>query len=492
MNRNSVILIVDDEESARDTLEALLASGGYDLKFAIDGPSGLEMAKETRPDLVLLDVMMPGMDGFEVCRKLREMEEINNVPIVLVTALDDQDSKLRGIEAGADDFVSKPYDTTELRARVKTITRLDRYRRTAEEQNKFKWVISNSEEAYLILGENSTIQYANRQARRYLHLSEDEDSIVDITFDELVLTYFNLQPSDSWNTTEDLLRPGDAPRYLVRRDSPTAQPVWLRADVLEVSGSSTDQIVLRLTNVTDDIAKQRMMWSFHFQVKLRTPMTSLTWFIDLLNEFRESPEDILTFINEARKNAINLQDRVRAIFEYVDAPMQMQNGSGACRVSTLSSVASDVARNLEIASIRVETDGIVPDETARIGLTARQLELVMAQLFENAHKFHPDGTPDAFVSISLHDDVLRITVTDDGQHVPPEHLDLVWIPYFQAEKYFTGNVPGMGLGLSTVAAMVWEAGGSCRMRNREDRDGVIVELEFPLIREPRSTEMLAV
>jgi DNA-binding response OmpR family regulator len=121
MRHSSTILIVDDESAGRDTLEALLMVQGYNLAFA--------KAAELTPDLILLDVMMPGMDGFEVCRRLRTDPLLTEVPVIMVTALDDRDSRLRGIEAGADDFVTKPFDRAELRARVRTITRLNRYRR---------------------------------------------------------------------------------------------------------------------------------------------------------------------------------------------------------------------------------------------------------------------------------------------------------------------------------------------------------------------------
>jgi DNA-binding response OmpR family regulator len=129
MRHSSTILIVDDEPAGRDTLEALLMAQGYNLAFASNGPEALAKAAELTPDLILLDVMMPGMDGFEVCRRLRTDPLLTEVPVIMVTALDDRDSRLRGIEAGADDFVTKPFDRAELRARVRTITRLNRYRR---------------------------------------------------------------------------------------------------------------------------------------------------------------------------------------------------------------------------------------------------------------------------------------------------------------------------------------------------------------------------
>jgi signal transduction histidine kinase len=123
----STILIVDDEPSARITLEAILGEEGYNLEMAETGREALEKAAILTPDLILLDVMMPGMNGFEVCRKLRSTPGLAEVPIVILTALEDHFFLLRGIESGADDFLTKPVDRQELIARVRTITRLNRY-----------------------------------------------------------------------------------------------------------------------------------------------------------------------------------------------------------------------------------------------------------------------------------------------------------------------------------------------------------------------------
>ncbi|MFA6286326.1 MAG: response regulator [Opitutaceae bacterium] len=134
MNPSSTILVVDDIAANRETLRELLDPENCRLVEAADGKTALRMAAESPPDLVLLDVMMPGMDGFEVCRKLRADTRLAEVPVIMVTALDDQASRLAGLEAGADDFVTKPFNRFELRARVRTITRLNRYRRLHEAQ----------------------------------------------------------------------------------------------------------------------------------------------------------------------------------------------------------------------------------------------------------------------------------------------------------------------------------------------------------------------
>ena len=145
---DSLILIVDDSPVGRQALESLLKNQGYQLAFAADGQEALNQANALMPDLILLDVMMPLMDGFEVCRHLRTNPALSEVPVVLVTALDDKESRLQGIEAGADDVITKPFDRAELRARVRTITRLNRYRKLRDEHQRLQRALSELQATY--------------------------------------------------------------------------------------------------------------------------------------------------------------------------------------------------------------------------------------------------------------------------------------------------------------------------------------------------------
>ena len=118
------VLIVDDESSGRDALEALLYQEGYELAFARDGYEALSAIADAPPDTVLLDVMMPNLDGFEVCRHIKGDARWQHISVVLVTALDSKEDIVRGLDAGADEFLSKPVNGPELRARVRTMLRI--------------------------------------------------------------------------------------------------------------------------------------------------------------------------------------------------------------------------------------------------------------------------------------------------------------------------------------------------------------------------------
>src|SRR5207247_8295952 len=129
----SRILVVDATPHNLKLLDAVLAPRGYDVDTAISGAEALEKAAAAAPDLVLSDIVMPGMDGYELCRRLRADPATRFVPVVMVTASGDQE-KVKAIEAGADDFILKPFNQAELLARVRSLLRIKLYHDTIEAQ----------------------------------------------------------------------------------------------------------------------------------------------------------------------------------------------------------------------------------------------------------------------------------------------------------------------------------------------------------------------
>jgi class 3 adenylate cyclase len=128
------VLVVDDDPDMVAYLTRLLRTEGMDAEAALDGEQAFALIADSPPGLVLLDVMMPGVSGFDICRKLKADEATALVPIVLITALEDTESRVRGIEAGADDFLSKPVNREELLARIRTLRRLHEMRKELEER----------------------------------------------------------------------------------------------------------------------------------------------------------------------------------------------------------------------------------------------------------------------------------------------------------------------------------------------------------------------
>ncbi|HEX5011899.1 MAG TPA: SpoIIE family protein phosphatase [Planctomycetota bacterium] len=129
------ILVVDDAADNRRLIEGILRLEGYALSFAHDGEQALAVAEENPPDLVLLDVIMPGLDGFETCRRLKERAATAEVPVIFLTGLDDSADKVRGLRLGAVDWVAKPFNPAEVRARVSNQVRLRQLQRSLRQAN---------------------------------------------------------------------------------------------------------------------------------------------------------------------------------------------------------------------------------------------------------------------------------------------------------------------------------------------------------------------
>ncbi len=143
------ILVVDDAEENIKLVTEILnrPNREYDILSAQDGYEALQLVKQFTPDLIMLDVVMPGIDGFEVCRILKEDELTRLIPVVMITALDSQQDRLRGLEAGVDDFISKPFNVYELLARVKNLLKLRSYINELEHAEQVIFSLARAVEA---------------------------------------------------------------------------------------------------------------------------------------------------------------------------------------------------------------------------------------------------------------------------------------------------------------------------------------------------------
>lgn len=472
-----MILIVDDEEIGRRMLRRLLESEGYHVECAENGSAGIEKARTLIPDLILLDVVMPVIDGYEVCEILRRDPDLAEVPVIMLTSLDDSESRLRGLEAGADDFLSKPVKPEELRARARTVTRLNRYRRLRTERARFGWVVDNADEGYLLVDEQGGLLYANSKAKKFLGLSQAAKGR-DVM--EILKRRFKLRPPERWSNWPAL--PADETLHLLRPESPRAPAVWLavRTQAHDVGGQR--EFLLQLRDVTQERATQRCVWTFESLVshKLRTPLTKIQLGLSVIEKKagRLSREKIQEFAGHANEGVADLKRQLEGVLGYINAPTAVPEGEGF-PLAELSRLMNEVVAQLEIAPVVPQLAERLP---ANIFLSTQAVELILLELCQNSKKFHPENTPQVEVRVRGSGDRVVLEVEDDGVSLTPEQLQRALQPYYQGERSFTGQVHGMGLGLSLVCSMIWEVGGECSLRNREDGDGVVVELRIPTTR----------
>lgn len=181
-----LILIIEDEQQINEILTIQLGKEGYKTISAFDGIRGVEMALTENPDLILLDVMLPGMDGWEVCKKIREH---SGVPIIMLTAREDEVDKILGLELGADDYITKPYSARELTARIKANLRRSAYDVPAP---------AKSDEVNTIVSGDLTINIERYEVAK-------NDNVIDITLREFELLKFLAMQPDKIFSREKLL-----------------------------------------------------------------------------------------------------------------------------------------------------------------------------------------------------------------------------------------------------------------------------------------------
>jgi two-component system cell cycle response regulator len=487
----STVLIVDDEREACEVLEMWLKPQGYRLAFATSGAEALAQAINLVPDLILLDIMMPDMDGFEVCRRLRAHPLLAEVPILMITALTDRQSRLKGIDAGADDFISKTFDGIELRARVRSITRLNRYRRLLVERVRFRWVVERAEDGYLIVGEDDQVLYANPRARLYLGLAGQGSQPISGRFLELVGTEYHCEPRESWENWPEQPS-GQPPRYLVRPETLTARAFWLKVDVLNLPKGPDMAKTVCLRDVTEQMNTLRDMSGFHALIthKLLTPIGHMVGNLDLLVQYyhdQVSIPEVAELFETAHRGGRRLNRELNDVVRYLRDLSSLARERLPCDLARIQPLVTQISEMLRLTSVRVSYRECASD--ACVSLSERAIELILWEVLENAKKFHPRQGPTVEISITcLGSGKVCLRFSDDGLTLSPEQLAQVWTPYYQGEKHFTGEVAGVGLGLTMVATLVWGVGGTCRICNRTPGPGVVVELILPLVLDRQRAE----
>jgi signal transduction histidine kinase len=271
----------------------------------------------------------------------------------------------------------------------------------------------------------------------------------------------------------------------VRPESLAAQAFWLQVDVLHLPSGPDAGWIVRLRDVTTQMALQRDMYEFHAMVahKLNMPLTVVLGGLELLASPASelSSAEVADLLEMALQAAQRLHGEIEDILQYLEVPGLVQRGIGF-NLSQLQPIVAEISADLGLKSVSVSGQEGLGE--ARVVLSQRPIELVLWEILENARKFHPKQAPTVEVLISRSSlKEASIQICDDGLTLSPEQLAQAWTPYYQGEKYFTGQATGMGLGLPMVASLVWGVGGTCRIYNREEGLGVVVELVLPLAKD---------
>ncbi|AJD92987.1 MULTISPECIES: response regulator YycF [Jeotgalibacillus] len=216
------ILVVDDEKPIADILQFNLKKEGYEVHCAYDGDEALEKVEEIKPDLILLDIMLPGRDGMEVCREVRKNYEM---PIIMLTAKDSEIDKVLGLELGADDYVTKPFSTRELVARVKAnMRRHQALKGQVEEENLTNeitvGVLTIHPDAYMVTKRGETIELTHREFELLHYLSKHIGQVM--TREHLLQTVWGYDYYGDVRTVDVTVR-----RLREKIEDNPSHPLWI-------------------------------------------------------------------------------------------------------------------------------------------------------------------------------------------------------------------------------------------------------------------------
>ncbi|MBK8046122.1 MAG: HAMP domain-containing histidine kinase [Anaerolineales bacterium] len=272
---------------------------------------------------------------------------------------------------------------------------------------------------------------------------------------------------------------------MVQPETVTARAFWLRADGMDLPDAGSIGRVVRLHDVTSQMSNYQDMRRFHTSVvhKLRTPLIAMHGSFSLLASYGNemSGAEVEEFARTALQGIERLKGEIDDVLQYINAPVLAISGE-TIQLQQLPDKATEIGAQLGVESITVTVPPGM-DEVS-ISLTPQALDTILWELFENSTKFHPDHAPKVEVIVTQTDvNALTVLIRDDGVTLSPEQLRWVWTPYIQGEKYFTGEAPGMGLGLALVAALIWHVGGDVTLNNRNDGPGVEVWLHLPTFEE---------
>lgn len=481
--KSSQVLLITSTASTRDQLRELLEGTQFAVETTENAESGIRKAEELMPVVILVDLEGNHGHSFETCRLLRADRLLANIPIIMLSYRTDRDARAAGLSAGVNDFIEKPFDGLEVYARLTTLARLSTYQFMLTDLTRFSWMVEHAQEGYLMLDKSGAIHYANEHAQHLLNISAE---YLGLPFRKVVERIYLPEPIETWEAWDE----DPSPCFLVQPESPTARTVWVVLEALDTPMGAEYQRIVRLRDVTERMSIYHDMRRFHTVVahKLRTPMSIMYTNINLIKNKLDmlSPEEVKDFAKGAIGGADRLVAQIRQILTYIDAPLAINMGD-PLKLEQVPDILNNVSEVLGCKQISLS----LPEELKpiQIALTVDAMEMIFQELVENARKFHPSHYPHIEIAITRSGpEIIHIRVADDGMNLSTEQIKWALLPYFQGEKDFTGELPGMGLGLPIVATLVWKAGGHVRLHNQPAKAGIIVDMAVPFESAARKIE----
>jgi PAS domain S-box-containing protein len=487
------ILVIDDEIHNRKLLEVLLRTDGYQTRSAANGEEALASVASAPPDLILLDIMMPGMDGYQVASILKAAAATANIPIIMVTALIDPNARMAGLVAGVEEFLTKPVDRAEVSIRVRNLLRLktlaDLLRhhnsileqqvqaRTADLQ-RFRTAMDASSDAIFLVN-CATMNFVEFNATACEMLGytraglfqEGPARIARLTRQELAGEYRSLLAREGGSGPSEIgLRRADGSvlQAEVHRRPQRHGSDWIMVEtVRDITERKRYEETLRdATYQAEQASRAKTEFLANMSHEIRTPMNAVVGLADLLGQTSLSKEqtDTLGKVKLASNALLVLLNNVLDASKIEAGELILESASFDLR-DVLRQQCAVFAAQARAKGIAFEFD--VADELPkRLDGDANRLGQILINLLSNAVKFTERGTVTLRVrqfAITSKRATLCFVVGDTGIGIAPEVQAGLFVPFVQGDGSTTRRYGGSGLGLSIARSLANLMGGDVRL-----------------------------
>jgi two-component system, cell cycle sensor histidine kinase PleC len=493
-----LILIADDDETERFLQRQVLEPEGFQIVEAKNGAAALDAFNEHKPDLVILDVMMPEMSGFEVCQALRTLPGGRNTPILMATALDDVDSIERAYRVGATDFIDKPINWPVLPHRVRYLLRAHEtlrnlvvsQRRLAEAQRmagigNFRWLphsklVECSAELCRMFGLGERARSLPVRALLRHIPSPDRAAVIralrralaGVTIDIDHHIVANGGEIRALSLRAEISADGDEPAYL----QGSCQDITERKRNEEVLAAARDEAR------TADASKTAFLAAMSHE--LRTPLNAIIGFSEMIAEQAFGPIGQRRYIDYAR----NTGQAGRQMLDFVVDVLtiaQLEAGRFTLELETIDlpeavEAILDDYRQSEAAGSR-EITLTVTGRPNPVSADRRALQQMLEKLLSNAAKFSAADLPIRVTIAGGEEGFTQISVADRGSGITPELAEMAIQPFRQVDGRLARKHGGTGLGLSIVNRLTERHGGRLRIDSAPGQ-GTCVSIDLPAAR----------
>jgi signal transduction histidine kinase len=513
-----LILIADDDEMERFLQREVLEPAGFDIVEAKSGAAAVQLFAECKPDLVVLDVMMPEMNGFEACQAIRALPAGRNAPVLMATALDDIDSIDQAYRAGATDFIGKPINWPVLPHHVRYMLRAHEtlehltvsQQHLAEAQRiagigNFRWLprtmlIECSAELCRMFGLGDGAGWVSvRSLLRRLPAADRRAALRAVR---------SGLAGEKIDLDHRVGRPGEEVRTLcLRAELTTAdnETAYLRGSFQDIT--ERKRVEIELATARDearsaDGAKTAFLATMSHE--LRTPLNAIIGFSDLIAQQAFGPISPSRYVDYAQDTG-KAGHQMLGIVDDVLTIVQLEAGRFDLMLEPVDLTETAEAA---VAAFRETEAGSKHDIAVTVNgapwpvsADQRSVKQMLQKLLSNAAKFSPCGTAIQVTIGAEGDASTRLSVADEGIGIAAEMAELVVRPFHQADSRLARQFGGTGLGLSIVNALIERHGGRLTIDSTLAR-GTCVSLDFPRFREdarphratteqPRTTELVA-